>query len=207
MLRAMPRLVSGSVKQAYGKKIQELLDLAINHVQQGIDRPALHLSTEAARYLISLEDEVRSNRVPGSPFFFISEYVSRHIERVLRLAGVLHVFEYGASGEISVDTIQRAATLGSWYVDSYAQMIYEPPKQTQADVDAIALEQAMRHIFYTTGSSFFLKSRLHTSSVNLGFTPNRFTRALAILGGQHKVRVFMHGKTSWVELNTFNFSL
>lgn len=199
--------LSDSVNQEYDKKIRELLGLAIKHVEQDIERPALRLSPEASCYLISLEDEVRRNREPGSPFFFISEYLSRHVERVLRLAGVLHVFEYGADGDISFDTIQQAATLGNWYVDSYAQIAHEPPKQTQAEVDALALEQAMRQSFYATGSSCFLKSRIHTSSVNLGLTPNRLTRALAILGGQRKVRVFMHGKTSWVELNTFNFSL
>lgn len=196
-----------SVELAYNEKVAALLDATIQHVEkQTKERPALCLSVAATQSLINLGDEVRRKCFPGAPWYFISEYVSRHAERVLRLAGALHVFEYGIEGEISVDTIQRAATLGAWYIEAYAQMVYEPPKPTQAETDAIELERAIHQFFHTAGSSKFRQSEMRSCALNLGLTPTRFTRALATLGGQGKVRVVMQRNTPWIEFNVFYFS-
>lgn len=95
--------LSASVKQAYERKAHALLSASIRHVEnQNRERPALRLSAEATHYFLHTDSEVRRNCAPGAPWFSISEYASRHAERVLRLAGVFHVFEYGAEGEISV---------------------------------------------------------------------------------------------------------
>jgi hypothetical protein len=199
--------LSASVKQAYEKKVRELLDASIQQVEkQTRERPALHLSAEAAQYVVHLDNEIRQRCVYGAPWFFISEYVSRHVERVLRLAGAFHVFEHGIEGEISIDTIQRAAILGQWYIEAFAQMVYEPPKLTQTETDAITLERAIHEVFHTAGLSLFRQSDMRTHALNLGLTPTRFTRALAALAGQGKVRVLMQRNTPWVESIAVHFS-
>lgn len=196
-----------SVELAYNDKVAALLDATIKQVEkQTSERPALCLSDAATQCLLSLGDEVRRKCFSGSPWYFISEYVSRHAERVLRLAGALHVFEYGTEGEISADTIQCAASLGAWYIEAYAQMVYEPPKPTQAETDAIELERAIHQFFHSTGSSVIRQSAMRSTALNLGLTPSRFTRALATLGGQGKVRVVMQRNTPWVEFNGNHFS-
>ncbi len=191
--------LSDSVKRLYEQKIDELLDASIQHVDQQIEeRPALRLSAEASHYLNTLRHEERRNCTPGAPLSFISEYVSRHVERTLRLAGALHVFEYGTEGELSLDTLQRAATLGQWYLDAFAQIAYEPPKQSQAELDAAEIERELQQIFVAAGVTHFRQSEMRASAVNLGLTPARFDNALSILGGQKKIRIVFQRKTYWI---------
>ncbi len=195
-----------SVKQAYAKKVKELLDLTIKHVDAKIgERPALLLSEEAAQYLNDIGNKARRNSALGSPWFFISEYISRHAERVLRLAGAFHVFEYGTAGEISLETIQRAATLDGWHIEAFAQMAYVAPKQTQSEADATQLKEAFRQIYRTTGNTKFRQSEMRSSSVNIGMTPARFNRGLSILGGQGSIHVVVENGKPWVILNTAHF--
>jgi len=199
--------LSDSLKQAYDKKIQELLDASILQVEKkGHERPALHLRVDAIQYLLNLDNAVRRNCSPGFPWFFISEYASRHVERVLRLAGTLHVFEHGIEGEISVDTIERSDILGQWYVESFAQIFYEPPKLSQTEADAIELEAAIRRAGQASGHTLFKQSEMRAYAPNLGLTPARFTRALAALGGQGKIRVHMQRNVPWIELNAPTYS-
>ena len=194
--------LSASVTQAYGMRARERLDALFEHVALGNPvRPTVKLSVEASRCLVDLEHEARKKCTPDSPWFFISEYILRHAERVLRLAGVFHVFEYGPEGEISLDTLQRAESFGNWYVESFAQIFYEPPKQTQAEVDADELENSFFEACRLTGCSVFRQSVMRTQALNLGLTPTRFTRALAVLCQQGRARMVLHRNVPWIELN------
>jgi hypothetical protein len=199
--------LSAEAEQAYEKRVHELLDALIEHVEQGgHERPKLKLSGEASDYLISLDREARRNCTPDSPWFPFSEYILRHAERVLRLAGVFHVFEYGTDGEISLDTLQRAEKFGNWYVESFAQIFYEPPKQTQAEVDADELETSFFQTCRLAGFSVFRQSAMRTQALNLGLTPTRFTRALAVLCKQGRTRMVSHRNEPWIELNISRLS-
>lgn len=193
-----------NVEQAYKAKIYELLSASILHInEKNHNRPILKLSAAASQFLVDLDRDTRRNCMQGSPWFFISEYISRHVERVLRLAGVFHAFENGVNGEISLDTLQRAEIIGNWYVESFARIVYEPPKQTQVEADANQLERSFFQVFQHTARSQFPKSELSHYALNIGLTPARVTRALAVLGEQGRVRIFMHLRKPWVELNTF----
>jgi len=196
-----------SAKLEYDDRVVTLLDATIQQVAtQMRERPTLRLCSNATKFLIVLSDNARRKCFPGSPWLFISEYISRHAERVLRLAGALHVFEHGVLGEISMDTIERAAALGEWYIDAYAQMVFEPPTATQAEIDATVLERALYQFFQVVGKSKFRQSEMRACALNLGLTPARFTRALAALGGQGKVRVVLQRNTPWIEFNAAHFA-
>lgn len=194
--------LADEVEQAYEKRVHELLDALIEHVELGNhERRPLKLRADARDCLIDLDCEARRKCTPDSPWFFISEYISRHAERVLRLAGVFHVFEYGTEGEISLDMLQRAESFGNWYVESFAQIFYEPPKQTQAEVDADELENSFFQTCRLTGCSVFRQSAMRTQAMNLGLTPTRFNRALAVLCKQGRARMVLHRNVPWIELN------
>jgi hypothetical protein len=199
--------LSDRVEQLYAEKIHELLEMSIQHVEtQTKERTALHLSGDATLFLMNHEQFIRRKYGVGSPWAFISEYVLRHTERILRLAGAFHVFEFGIEGEVSLDTIQRAAILGQWHIEAFAQMAYQPPKPTKAEADAIELEHAIREFLYTTGISLIRQSEMRAFAINLGLTPARLTRALAALGGQGKVQVVMRRNTPWIEFKLAYFS-
>ena len=193
--------LSADVKQEFFIRASSLLDALFRHIELGNPvRPALKLSADAAQCLIDIDQEARRKCKPDSPWFFVSEYVLRHAERVLRLAGVFHVFEYGTDGEISLDTLQRAESFGDWYVDSFAQIFYEPPQITQEDVDADKLEQLFIQTSWA-GTSMFRQSDMRTLALNVGLTPTRFTRALACLCKQGRAWMMSHQNKPWIAIN------
>jgi hypothetical protein len=101
-------VLNEAVKLAYDNKVTFLLDATIKQIEQkDQERPAIKLSAEATQFVFILENDVFRNSAPGAQLSFISEYLSRHVERILRLAGALHVFEHGIEGEISLDTIRK----------------------------------------------------------------------------------------------------
>jgi hypothetical protein len=190
---------SGNVAQAYGTRVRQLLDALVAHVERGNPvSPRVKLGEEASQCLIDLGDEARRKCTPNSPWSSISEYILRHAERVLRLAGVFHVFEHGVGGEISLDTLLRAERFGDWYVESFARIFYEPPKPTQAEVDAGTIEQAILGPCLLKGVSGCSQANLRTAAFNLGLTSTRFTRALAVLCEQGRVRVIRHLNKPWI---------
>lgn len=199
--------LSDDVAQANDKRVQELLDALIELVEQGIhERPTLKLSSEASQHLILLDHEARKHCTPDSPWFFISEYIFRHAERVLRLAGVFHVFEHGTEGEISLETILRAESFGNWYVESFAKIFFEPPKQTQAEVDAESLERFFIQTCQLSGNSIFRQSDMRAQALNFGLTPTRFTRALGVLCMQGRAWITSYQNKPWVALNISRLS-
>ncbi|KVC72105.1 DUF3987 domain-containing protein [Burkholderia ubonensis] len=194
--------LSGDAAHAYDTRVRELLDALFEHVDQGNPaRPTVKLSAEASQCLIDLDHQARRKCTPGSPWFFISEYILRHAERVLRLAGVFHVFECGVGGEIALDTLQRAEGLGDWYVESFARVFYEPPKPTQVEADANELGDALFQTYQMTGAWVFRQSEMRTQALNLGLTSTRFTRALAVLCQQGRTRVDSYRNVPWITLD------
>jgi len=199
--------LSPEVEEAWRKKVNELLTMNAAYIEKpDKKRPVLRLSPKALEYFIWLEEQVRRQNASGSPLEHISEYIKRHIERVLRLSGSLHVFEYGVEGEISEDTLKCAAELCGWHIEAFAQAVYEQPKLMQADKDAAELERAILQFFHTNGISQCRLSEMRTNALNLGLTPTRFTRALATLASQGKVRVVSHRNTPWVLFNSLQIA-
>lgn len=191
--------LSGDVAQAYEMRVQERLDALFEHLKQGNPvRPTVTLSAKASQCLLEIAHEARQKCMPDSPWFFISEYVQRHAERVLRLAGVFHVFEHGVGGEISLDTLLRAERFGDWYVDSFARIFYEHPKPTPAEADADKLQQTILGPCLMRGVSGCSQADLRTAAFNLGLTSTRFTRALAVLCEQGRTRVIRHLNKPWI---------
>ncbi|SED72942.1 Protein of unknown function [Burkholderia sp. WP9] len=195
--------LSDDVALAYEKRADEFLDALVVRIKEGNRaRPALKLRANANPCLIEMSNDARRRCAePNSPWADISEYVVRHAERVLRLAGVFHVFEYGPEGEISLDTLERAESFGNWYVDSYREIFCEEPKPTQAELDADVLGNVFVQLCQATGRWVVPQSELRTWSINLALTGSRFPRALGALCRQGRVAVFPGRNGPQVELN------
>ncbi len=191
--------LSEEVAQAYEERVHECVGVLVEHLERGNRRrPTLSLTTEAYQCLIEIDGEARKKCTPNSRWFPFSEYIVRHAERTLRLAGVLHVFEHGLDGEISLDTLERAESLGNWYVESFAQIFYEPPKLTQAEVSADKIAQEIIGPCLMRGIFGCSPADLRTAALNLGLTSSHFNRALAVLCEQRRVSVIRHLNKPWI---------
>ncbi|MBX9899617.1 MAG: DUF3987 domain-containing protein [Burkholderiaceae bacterium] len=200
--------LSQEVEVAYEKKVTSLLDQTFQQLENPTcERPTLSLCTQAAEFLVRLSHDVLIRYQHGGSSSPISEYASRHAERVLRFSAALHVFEFGVEGEISLDTIQSAANLGSYYLDTFEQLTYQPYQPTQLQTDVASLFNALNNLLSAYGTSRFLISDLRsTFAINLGQTPSRLSRALAELAKQNKLTAFTEDKKRWVQFHPYNFS-
>lgn len=200
--------LSPEVEEAWRKKVNELLTMNAGYIENPEKkRPVLRLSPKALEYFIWLEEQLRRQNVSGSPLEHISEYIKRHVERVLRLSGSLHVFEYGVEGEISEDTLKCAAEICDWHIEAFAQAVHEPPKLTQSDKDVVDLERAIRNHALFHNVWLYRHSDMRSEAINIGLTSSRFKHALALLAKQGQVRVFTHQRTVWVEVAPIHPSL
>ncbi|MCL1618250.1 DUF3987 domain-containing protein [Ralstonia pseudosolanacearum] len=192
--------LSADVAPTYEKKVHELLDALVVRIKEGNRaRTALKLSAKANPCLIEISNDARRRcSEPNSPWADTSEYVLRHAERVLRFAGVLHVFEYGPEGEVSLDTLERAESFGNWYVDSYRKIFCEAPKLTQAEVNANQIAQKILSPCVMRGLYGCSPADLRTAALNLGLTSSHFNRALAVLCEQGRVTVIRHLNKPWI---------
>lgn len=195
--------LSIEVLHAYRKKVEERLNFIFrqNNLWNVHELPTITLSPDAAECLDHINDVVRSNCAPETQWASVAWYGAEHIQRVTRIAGSIHVFEYGAEGEISLDTLQCADAIGRWCIESVLRTIYEPPKLTQAEFDAAVLEKGLISLYFSEACrTHFFISDIRTHALGLGLTPARFTRALALLGKQNKVRPFPHLNRRCVEI-------
>lgn len=54
------------------------------------------------------------------------DYAAKYADNLARLAAIFHCFE-GYSGDISLDTLERAQAVASWYLESFKHMFSTPP--------------------------------------------------------------------------------
>lgn len=195
--------LSAETTLLYEAQVQVCLDaLLMQNMHGGIfQRPPLIFSREAVQHLDHVDPEVRSHCGPGGRWASVAKYAAGHIERIARFSGSLHVFAHGTQGEISLETLKCADAIGKWCLDCVAQTISEPPKLTQAEIDAAALEEGLIHLCFSSAcETRFRKSDIRAFAVGWGVAPTRFDRALAVLGKQGKVRTYSHGNRRCVEI-------
>lgn len=197
--------LSPETKLVYGQRAHDLLDSTIQQIEQQKTQecPTLLFDTEAGAYLDHTDHEARRRCTSGGQWASIPEYAMGHVERVLRLAAAIHVFEHGTEGEITLDSLQCADAIGQWFATSFTQAIYEPPKLTQAEMDAAILEKAFIDLYYASSCCVqFFKSDIQAHALGFGLTPARFNRALAVLGEQGKIRTFSYQNKPCIEFLT-----
>lgn len=197
-----PQRLSDSVAKRYAQRVRDLLSLTIGNVREKKQRPVLRLSPEALQFFAGLNGQMRQLQALNPGFQPISEYLSRHSERVLRLAGAMHVFEYGTDSAISQETVQAAAQIGRWSIDAFRALTYIPPQQSQAELDAEKLLEALQSNYWINGLAPVLRSNCRNQAPNLGMTTARFERALPLLAGAGKIHITSdrRGK-SWIQVN------
>ncbi len=191
--------LSPVVRAGYEERGALLLDKTIELVLKREARPTLHLAAGAERRLIDVMGEVASTR-RDPKVGDVSEYASRHAERVLRLAGAFHVFNHGPTGEVQVESVEAAHQVGLWSIDTYGELTTVPPKPTQSEQDAARVEDALNKVAFRYGPRLPLSS-LRRMSPNIGLTKARFDRALPLLAGAGKIELFMQEGAEMVFVN------
>lgn len=191
--------LSESSEQAYADRVKDLLSRTAKNIWQKRTLPMLRLSEAAAAYLVDLTKAAQGwAATVNQPLLF--EYLARHVERTLRLAGAFHVFEHGPVGVIELDTLMAADELARWSLTEFERLTYSPPTPPQCELDAQALERALWQLATATGQMRFKRSLLKRMAPNLGQTGGRFEQALAKLGERGRALVIPIAGADWIQL-------
>ncbi len=97
----------------------------------------IDFAPEARRAWIELHDEIEAKLGPGGELACVKPFGSKLPEHAARLAAILQVIANSAAGEITVDTMNRAAILARFYAAEAARLA------TRARVD-VRLAEAER---------------------------------------------------------------
>ncbi|WP_342618412.1 DUF3987 domain-containing protein [Rhodoferax sp. GW822-FHT02A01] len=194
--------LSDSSKREYANRAFQLLGVSVQNVMHKSGRPVLWLSSNATSYLIDQGDEVRRRLEFDSRAAELAEYFNRHSERVLKLAGAMHVFEYGVDSEIDLATLHAADDVCRRAMETFAELTYVRPKLSQAEIDAATVNQALQRLVTLSGRLHFPMSDVRRLIANFGLTKHRFDRAVPVLASQGVVSVILHGRVDWLQIHS-----
>ena len=186
---------------AFHRRVNQMMEhpLPLNERRE-LEPPALQFSPGAKTKWVEFFNTVENGLADEGEFAGIRDFASKAGEQAARLAGLLHVFEKGPSGEVSEGMMVRAVALEAWYLEE-ARRIFSggviPPQIREAKMLCEWLVKRCRE-----GRS----SKVSKPDI-LQFGPNRVRqreqrdRALGILEDHGAVRQVNDGQKKLIELN------
>lgn len=130
--------------EAYAARARELLDASAEATMSGRERTILRFSAAAATRFVEIYNSLQMLMAPGQPYAEISGQAAKAAENVARVAAVLHVFDR-LEGDISEDTLARAAAIVEWFVNQFLVLFSAGGTQPSVEQDALAMEHALWH--------------------------------------------------------------
>jgi hypothetical protein len=140
-----------------------------------------------------------------TPWGFLADardYGSRIAEQVARIAAIFHEFQ-GLEGPINLASMQRAIDVGKWYLQEFVSIFGAGGTQDVVLDDSLELHRHLNLVVMRTGRWALTKSSLRQRGP-LRDTA-RLREALDLMAARDLLRMFMVGRTLWIELNNLYF--
>ena len=120
---------------AFSARIHQLLDMKLP-VKDGtmeLEPTTLTLSPEAYALWIEYYNEVEARIGKLGEYETVKDFASKSAENAARLAGNFHVFSYGITGTIVLDTMHQAIEVARWHLNETRRifMVLEQPDDVQ----------------------------------------------------------------------------
>lgn len=103
---------------AFDARVRTLLDLPlpIEGDAMVLTPLVLPLSAAARRIWIDYHDDVELELSREGEYGDVADIAAKSAENAARIAAILHVFEHGPGGEISVDLMEAGAQVAAWHL-------------------------------------------------------------------------------------------
>lgn len=114
----------------------------------GGDPARLTFDTDATKLLVQLETDVEARLAPGRELASISDWGSKWLGAVIRIAGLLHLADHPEDGwrhPIEKDTLRRANMLGTYFRAHALRAFDEMRVDPMVDAARYLLEVLRRH--------------------------------------------------------------
>lgn len=117
----------------YEQRIRDCLDHSQRLNQAGcVNLPILKMNPQAKHLWIQFFNSIEAGLASQGQWLEIKDFASKAAENAVRLAALFHLFS-GKTGDISVEHIEQAITLMSWYLFEAKRLL--EPQSTQPNLD------------------------------------------------------------------------
>ncbi|MFC5431365.1 DUF3987 domain-containing protein [Paraburkholderia denitrificans] len=175
-----------------------------------MSRATVRFSPKATFALQAIREEYRVRGLPGGDLHSLPEHAARQSENIQRIATGMHVFEQ-LPGDVSDETVERAAAIGRWFTAQYKQRFLPKPEIPQVPrehTEAAHLEQVMFEAARRSGECMVKLKDLLSYAPNYGMTKAAVQRALIVLCSNDRTRIIKsQGKPDWIALNPMYFPI
>lgn len=189
----------------FHSRVKGFMDASIDENGDPIKTRKLLVFSEAAKELfISTQNDIERALLPGGLLFQAKDYAAKIMRNIAKIAGLLHLFEYGMDvDEISLDTLDRAISISRWYVDEFLRLFTAPPEISQELQDAEKLYQWMFNQACRNGNRYLLKSEL-LKNAPYGLRKKETVEALlnVLMFQQHRITGYTLGKINYYDMDT-----
>ena len=104
--------------QAFNDRLSEVINLPVSMDDDGALTPILLDMTEEARAAwVEVYNDIEKELRPLGDLNEIKDVASKAADNVARIAALFHVYQYGPTGRVGVDTIRDAAKLLTWHLN------------------------------------------------------------------------------------------
>jgi putative DNA primase/helicase len=185
----------------FSARITELLnDLPQVDPDRGLVLPLLDFTPEAKALWVDSYNAVESELTSGGDFASIRDAASKAADNIARLAAVLHVFEYGARGPISAQSVEAARRIVLWHAYS-ARALLAPFTLSREAANAATLDRWLIDRAKMEGTDEFRARTLLNGGPNGTRKKDDLDAALEVLAAHGRVRVVQIGKRRSVKIN------
>ncbi|NWK43319.1 DUF3987 domain-containing protein [Ralstonia pickettii] len=173
----------------------------------GQKRRAVKLGGDGLRAWEGVQDRYQQRGRPHGDLALLPEHAARQPEIIQRIAAGMHAFE-GWSGDVSADTVERAAVIGDFLTGHYKARFMPKPQVPREHTEASHLEQCLRYYVQQYGQLAVKRNDLREYAANLGMTKAAVERALTVLCSSDRARIVIGpDKAAWVALNPAYFQV
>ncbi|CAM8819570.1 DUF3987 domain-containing protein [Burkholderia pseudomallei] len=188
-------------------QVAGLLGEAIIRARHGITtRHVIRSTPQAKRCAAALHNEYQRRSMSGGDLAELPEHGPRQMERAIKLAVGMNVLE-GLPGEVSGETMERAAQMVRWGTEHYKHRFMPKPKVPAAELHAQTLHLRLTALVKDTRQREFELRGLVDTAPNIGLSTSQAKRAFDFLCNKGYARYVKYGNKQWVELSPEQYPL
>lgn len=188
-------------------RVHELLDAYREMMESGTTtRDVVTFSADAKARWVELAGQTESMLRQGEYLSDINDFASKVMEILARLAAAMHHFS-GESGEITLDTLNRAFEIIRWHVDEYKYLFSPEFVLPQDQIDAQATESYLRTRVWRGYASNTYVPKNHVLRNGPVRNRARLNAALELLISRGVLRTYVgyRDKRTYLQLNDYHF--
>ncbi|MEA3250607.1 MAG: YfjI family protein [Pseudomonadota bacterium] len=183
--------------EEYLKRLTSYLKKLPSVVSGDEPRQVIKLSENAEKKMVTITNAIEHESNLGGMFEGHEGYSSKLAEKILRLACLLNVFEYGVDADITEGAVDHALHLGMYYAGQHLEIFkYKSPEEKD---DELLLEwvSKKRH----RGIRYIKKNDIRQQVCPIDLrNAKRLNPALERLEQHGEVKKYMYYKTECVDL-------